>query len=250
MQTPEDDFPYTSEDPSLTPPEESNVHTPGDSQQLSDLKAVMRLAIGSTLNGRDVLVSRLQRMQAGQEFAKSDTVTNDENETSTDRLRYLLFGLLFETPEKIQKALSSTGHASSKVFDLVSRVVTPVSNSWVFSPVKNRYDNAAARGEKIVDKLIMRGRIEEHNSRQILQQKAIDDLINEFVEYLVLKIKVQEIVQQEGTAMAVTAVDEFRFQSSNVDTVLEQKLKSIFRKSASTEPVEPIEPPSNPSEGG
>ena len=247
VQTPDDDFPYTSDDPILAPPEEQNPPQGTDSQQLSDLKAVLRLAIGSGLNGRDALAARLRRMQATQVLPSPETITINENETSADQLRYLIIGLLFETPEKLQQRLTSAGHSSSKVFDFLSRLVSPITNSWAFSPVRDQYDHAAARGEKVLDHLIQRGRIEEHNSRQILQQKAVDDLINEFAEYLILKIKVQEIVQREGTTMATSVVDEFRDQSSNVDGLLEQKLRSIFRKSA---PDEPVEPPAKPVEGG
>ena len=93
----------------------------------------------------------------------------------------------------------------------------------------------------------MKGRIEEQNSRQMLQQKAIDDLINEFAEYLVLKIKIQELIEREGTTMAGDVIGEFQEQSADVDSILEGKLKSIFRKSV---PSEPGTPPSNPAEGG
>ena len=136
----------------------------------------------------------------------------------------MLLGILFETPDVIQRRLTSVDHASSKLFGLVSKVLSPFTDSWVFSPVKDQYDHAVARGEKVLDRLILKGRVEEQNSRRILQQDAIDDLLNEFVEYLVLKIKVQEIIQQEGTTMAMDVVDEFQDQSSNVDSILEQKL--------------------------
>jgi hypothetical protein len=93
----------------------------------------------------------------------------------------------------------------------------------------------------------MKGRIEEQNSRQMFQQKAIDDLINEFVEYLVVKIKVQEIIQQEGMTMAGDVVGDFQAESANVDNLLENKLKSIFRKGANDQPSVP---PSSPAQEG
>ena len=247
MQSQDDDFPYTSEDPSLAPPEEINPGLSITPQQAGDIKATLRLVLGSSLNGRDAYIDRLRRMQTAQDTVKPEAIKINENETSQDQLRYLLLGILFETPDVIQRRLTSVDHASSKLFGLISKMISPFTDSWVFSPVKDQYDHAAARGEKVIDRLIMKGRVEEQNSRHILQQETIDDLINEFVEYLVLKIKVQEIIQQEGTTMAVDVVDEFREQSSTVDSILEQKLKSIFRKST---PDEPIEPPGTPTEGG
>jgi len=41
-------------------------------------------------------------------------------------------------------------------------------------------------------------------------------------------------------------VDEFRDQSSNVDSILDQKLRSIFRKRV---PSETVTQPSNPADG-
>jgi polyhydroxyalkanoate synthesis regulator phasin len=247
MQTQDDEFPYTSEDPSLVPVVDNNTGLSLTPQQAGDIQATLRLLLGSYLNGKDAYVSRLRRMNTEQKVVKPETIKIDENETSGDQLRYLLLGILFETPDLIQRRLSSVDHGSSKLFGFVSKLISPFADSWVFSPVKNQYDHAAARGEKVIDRLIMKGRMEEQNSRQALQQETIDDLINEFVEYLVLKIKVQEIIQQEGASMAVSVVDEFQDQSSNVDTILEQKLKSIFRKSP---PIDPTQTPVSPAEGG
>ncbi len=48
MQTQEDEFPFTSEDPSLTPIEKTNAALNLTSQQMSDLKASLRLVVGSS----------------------------------------------------------------------------------------------------------------------------------------------------------------------------------------------------------
>lgn len=247
MQPLDDEFPYTSEDPSLAPVDHVKTESSQNSQQVNDLKAALRLAVGSTLTGKDVLSTRLKRMQALQETLKPETITVDENETSADQLRYLLLGLLFETPDAIDRRLKAVDHSSSKVFSFFSKLISPFTDSWIFSPVKDQYDHAVARGEKVVDRLIMKGRVEEQNSRQMLQQKAIDDLINEFAEYLVLRIKVQELIEREGTSMAGDVLGEFQEESADVDSILEGKLKSIFRKSGSSEPGTP---PTNPKEGG
>ena len=243
MQIQDDDFPYTSEDPSLAPMEDKSL----TSQQIEDLRGALHLVVGSALNGKDALTDRLRRMQVGQEPFKPGAITVDENETSQDRLRFLLLGILFEIPEVFERGIKNAGSSSSKVYDFLSKKISPITNSWVFNPVRSQYDHAAARGEKVFERLIMKGRIEEQNSRNMLQQKAIDDLINEFAEYLVLKIKVQEIIQQEGTAMAGDVVDEFQQQSAGVDLILEDKLKSIFKKRV---PPASTESPSNPAEGG
>jgi len=242
-----DDFPYSSDDPSLEPFDDNSSGLSLTSQQLSDLKATLRLVVGSTLNGRDAYIQRLRLVQSIQGLVNPDAITIGENETIRDQLRYFFLGMLFETPDVLQRGLVRAEKASSKVYGFVSKLLSPISNSWIFSPVKDRYDVAAERGEKIVDRLIMKGRIEEQNSRLITQQKALDDLVNDILEYVILRTEVLQIVQEGGVGVATDVLDVYREQSASVDTVLEQRLKSFFHR---IPPKQPGTPPSKPAEGG
>ena len=104
-----------------------------------------------------------------------------------------------------------------------------------------------SRGEKVIDRLIMKGRIEEQNSRLVLQQKAIDDLVNEILEYVLLKTDLQQLIQEEGIGVAGGVVDEFREQSSNGRLAhWNIKLKSFFRRV----PSQSSTPPANQADGG
>jgi hypothetical protein len=247
MQAQDDDFPYASDDPSLAPIDEENKALSLTPQQVGDLKASLRLVVGSALNGRDAYILRLRKMQAMQESVKPEIIDVDESETFRDQLRYLLLGMLFETPDLLQRGLVHAEQVSDRVFGLFSKILSPFTNSWIFSPARNQFDQAAARGEKVIDRLIMKGRIEEQNSRQILQQKAIDDLINDFLEYVILKTEATQIIEAGGLGMAGGMVDEFQEQSAAVDSILEQKLKAFFLK---PDPSKPVAPPSNPAEKG
>jgi len=242
MQSSDDDFPYTSDDPSLAPPVEPNTPLSLDSQQLADLKASLRLVVGSTLNGSDAYIQRLRRIQAAQASVKPETIIVDADETFRDQLKYALIGALFETPDLIQKSLMRVDHASSKVYGLFSKILSPFTNSRIFKPVRNRVDHAAGRGEKVVDRLIMKGRVEEQNSRNIVQQENVDDLVNDFLEYIVLRTEIRQLIQEEGFDVAGDVVQDFQRQSAAVDSTLELKLKSLFRKNV---PPNPDTPPSN-----
>jgi hypothetical protein len=246
MQNQEDDFPYTSDDPSLAPREDKNAVLSLTSQQVNDIKGTFRLVLGSAMTGKDAYTKRLRQIQSGQETVKPEAIVVDANETRRDQLRYLLLGMLFETPDLLQRSLVSVEHASTKVFGMISRLVSPITNSWVFTPVKGSYDGAVSRGEKVIDRLIMKGRIEEQNSRLALQQKAIDDLVNEILEYVLLKTDLQQLIQEEGIGVAGSVVDEFREQSSNVDSLMDSKLKSFFRRV----PSQSSTPPANQADGG
>jgi polyhydroxyalkanoate synthesis regulator phasin len=232
MQISDDDFPYTSEDPSLALPEEEKPPLTLKSQRPSDLKASLRLAVGSTLNGSDAYIHRLRKLQAAQKPIKSKTIAIDEDETYLDQFKYALIGILFETPDLIQRGLKTTDRVTSSVFGLFSKILSPLTNNRIFSPVKNRFDYAAERGENVVDRLIMKGRIEAQNSRNIVQQKNVDDLVNDFLEYLVEETELMQLIQDEGFDIAGDAVNDFREESAEIDTTLERKLKSLLRKKA------------------
>lgn len=226
----DDDFPFVSEDPSLAQAGETKTILKSDPQELDDLRASMRLAVGSALNGWDAYVHRLRMLQASQEPDISTSVLVDDSGSFREQFRYLLLGILFETPDVFHSILGHADKASSKVYGIFSRLLSPFTNSWVFSPLRNSYDYSAARGEKVIDRLIKKGRIEEKNSRLIIQQQAIDDLINDFLEYVVLRTEATQIIQEGGIGMAGGVIDDFRDQSASVDTLLEHKINSLFRK--------------------
>jgi hypothetical protein len=246
MQTKDNDFPYTSDDPILAPVEGKNAVMSLTPQQLDDLKATLRLMVGSALNGTDAYLLRLRSMQAAQESVEAESVIIDGSETFRDQLRYLLLGVLFETPDVIQRGLVRVETVSSKAFRLVSRVLSPVTNSWIFSPVRNQVDRAAERGEKVLEHLVMKGRQEERNSRMLTQQKAIDDLINDVLEYVIMKTEATQIIEEGGIGMAGGMLDEFRDQSAAVDSIMNQKFRSVFRKHT---PAQSATPPSDLAEG-
>lgn len=230
MQLQDDDFPYESDDPSLAQVEGTRtIHKP-DSQELDDLKATMRLAVGSALNGWDAYIQRLRMLQALQDSNSSESILVDEEESLREQFRYLLLGIFFETPDVFHRLLASADRASSKAYRLFAWALSPFTNSWIFSPVRNSYDFSAARGEKVINRLIKKGRIEEKKSRQIIQQQAIDDLINDFLEYVVLRTEATQIIQEGGIGMAGGMIDDFRDQSASVDNLLEQTINSLFRK--------------------
>jgi len=80
----------------------------------------------------------------------------------------------------------------------------------------------------------------------MLQQKNVDELVNEVLEYVILKTEVKGMIEEAGTSVAGDVIDEFREQSAAVDSNLELRLKSIFHKRV---PAQPVTSPDNPAEG-
>jgi hypothetical protein len=245
MQTLKNNIPGKGGSPGLVPGKETSAFLSLTARQLYDLKASLRLVLGSALLGGDAYLDRLRSMQAAQESARPETIQVGEDETFQDQLKYLLLGIMFETPEILQRGLLAAENVSSRTYRLFSRFLSPVANSWMLRPVKKRVDRAAARGESVIDRLVLQGRIEEQNSRLLLQQKAIDDLVNDVMEYVILKTEVMQIVEEAGVDVAGGVLDDFREQSSAVDLTLESKLRSIFRKPM---PAQEATPPGTPNE--
>ncbi len=181
------------------------------------------------------------------EAVNTDIILADENETDLDQIRYLLLGLLFETPDFLQRVLVRVEKTSSKVFGLFAALSAPITSSRIYRPVRNRVDYATARGEGVIDRLVRKGRMEEQNSRLIVQQETVNDLVNEVLEYVILKTEAMQIIQEGGTSMAGGVIDVFRDQSAAVDSSLENNLKAIFKKRS---PKQPDTSSVNPSEGG
>ncbi len=246
MQAQDDGFPYTSDDPSLVPPEGKNAVVSLTPQQMDDLKATMRLLVGSAMLGKEAYIQRLRSLQAAQEAITPGTIATNEDEAFRDKLGYLLMGILFETPDVVQRGLVRMEKAGSKAYGLASKILSPVVNSWIFSPVKRRYDRAALRSGEVIDRLIFQGRMEDQNSRLMLQQKAIDDLANDLLEYVIMRTELMDIVQEEGIGVAGGMLDEFRDQSANVDALMSSKLRSAFRRRT---PKQPVTPSGNLPEG-
>ncbi len=109
-------FPYSSSDPSLSPVEENTTNLSLNSQQLDDLKASMRLVVGSSLNGWDAYIQRLRQLQAMQEPLESGSMVLDDDEGFRQNFRHLLLGVLFETPDFFQRLLVRADRTSSKAY--------------------------------------------------------------------------------------------------------------------------------------
>jgi polyhydroxyalkanoate synthesis regulator phasin len=142
--------------------------------------------------------------------------------------------------------LTTVERASNKIYGIFSKVLSPFTNSRVFKPVRNGLDYSAGRGEKLINRLIMKGRVEEQNSRRIVQQENVDELVNDFLEYLVLRTEIRQLIQEESLDVADDALHEFREQSAQVDTALERRLKALFRRK---NPPQSDTPPSNLAKG-
>ncbi len=243
MQTENDDdnFPYTSDDPVLALPATVSSQAVLNPQQLTDIKDSLRLVLGGALKASDEYTRRLRLIQEGTRDANQPQVVVHPrpDETPSDLARYLLIGLLFKTPDILYQGLRTTERIASRSLDLISRLTSPLTGSSLFGPVRQSYTDLAARGESVVDRLIQTGRIEETSSRSMVQQETVDELINEFLEYIMLKTELRQLIQDEGLVVADDVLSELQQQSSSVDDQIHGRIDRLFRRRRNTPPQTP-----------
>jgi hypothetical protein len=79
---------------------------------------------------------------------------------------------------------------------LLEPVVNPIYSSRLFSPLRNRIDHLAQRGQSEVDRWIEVGRKEERLGRE-LASTALSEQVDHSIEYLTSNDEVQELVQSK-----------------------------------------------------
>jgi hypothetical protein len=231
LVTVEEDFPYQSQDPELQPPQglpaPQEIAAPED----QDLKILLRLLIGTAIEGNDEFRSRARLWQAGINAADpSRMVISVEDESEAARLRYGLIGFLFQAIEAGYDSLSLLNKVSSGAFTKFSRLFAPLTRSRLWRPVQANFDSYSEKGESIVDTWVNIGRREERLSRALARQQAYEQLVNEVIDYVAQKPEIREIVQQQSVGMAEEIVGEIRDRSFEFDEMLEKRVNTILRR--------------------
>jgi hypothetical protein len=231
LVTVDEDFPYQSQDPELQPPQglpaPPVIEEPAD----QDLKILLRLLIGTAVEGNDEFRRRARLWQAGINITDpSKVVISVEDESEAARLRYGLIGFLFQAIEAGQDSLSSLNTVSSRAFRRVSRLFAPLTRSRLWRPVQANFDSYSEKGESIVNTWIKIGRREERLSRTLARQQAYEQMVNEVIDYVAQKPEIRDIVQQQSVGMAEEIVGEIRERSIEFDEMLEKRVNSILRR--------------------
>lgn len=210
---------------------ENNLES-GDEPQpdLDALMGLMHLLVGGAMEGTDELLRRLNehQLELKQSQAAFMTIYPDD-ETDLERLRYALIGLLFETPQVMARGLSSVGQTTTKATNLITRMISPVTDSWLMRPVRRRYDTAAARGEEMVERLVESGRSEEKAGR-LLARTASVEIMDELLAYLAEKPEIRQLVQQQGVGLAGELVEQIRGRAAAADHLVDRVSGTILKR--------------------
>jgi len=213
--------------------------------EFKTFRTVMRLALGTAMIGVDEVSRRLKDQQeqfynrAAQNVDAADADTSSggliirntvisPDETEADRLRYALIGIMAQTPDVVAGGISTAERVSGKATWLFGRIVSPVANSRVMKPVRERYNSMAAKGESMVDRWIEIGRAEEQAGR-IMTQDVANKTVDELVDYLGQKPEVRDLIQQQSVGMFGEILNAMQFRAAGADNKLERTVRKILR---------------------
>ncbi len=197
---------------------------------LDTLLGLMHLLVGGAMEGADELLRRLKEHQSElkQNQAAAITIYPDD-ETDIERLRYALIGLLFETPPAMVKRLSMVGQTTTKATSLITRMISPMTNSRLMRPIQNRYKTVTARREEIVERLIESGRSEEKTGR-LLARNASVEIMDELLDYLAEKPEIRQLVQQQGVGLVGEVVEQIRGRAIAADNLVDRISGAVLRR--------------------
>ena len=213
-------------------------NTPGPDQET--VQTLLRLLVGGALEGSDELLRRLHERQQAIEQHPVNSAPRiiSQDEADIERLRYALIGLLFETPGAINRGLARVVENTERAGNTVSRIAGPVTRSWLFQPVRRRYQRLVARREATFNRLVELGRLEAQRGR-VLARGTVTETVDEVLEYLADSPEIRDLVQQQGVSLTTEVVDELRRRVAAADRLLD----SVLRRGEPASPPPVVELP-------
>ena len=145
-------------------------------------------------------------------------------------LLYTTLGLLFKTPGYVSKGASTARRVSTRTTSIVNKVTKPIRRSWVLRPVRRRYHNLVRRWEFGVRPFEETGRAEARASRLLVRQEINDEMVEEFLVYVVERSKMRELIEETSAEVGSDALDEVRGRSASVDSSLDDLIDNILRR--------------------
>lgn len=210
------------------------------------VQSLTRLVVGGLGLGADEFIRRLRLWEIAAEKEISsqrdqfNSSAGGEDSNASELARYALIGLLFEFQDGLGKSMGFLGRIQKLAANLLSPFLRPIRSFPLLSPTQKQMDRLISRGQHEVNRWINRGRQEEMHGRQ-LASIAMDDVIEEYIEYLAENPEVQELVQTQSTGLANEVVEEVRERTVSADTFLEGVARSLLRMTPRTRLPEPSE---------
>ena len=222
----------------------------------SNIRALTRLMIGGLVIGNEKFTDGISEWESTNkqkngfiidginEFdmdEKTQSIKLAPNkEGNFDTLRYLVVGLLFKSQDNLEAQINKIDKTTRHLGKISNRFLSQVTKNRLTQPFWNGFDNLVQRGEEQVNEWITLGKSEEIQSKQMIENAALDQVDTAFY-YLAENEDVQEIIQGQGVSLAGEIIEEIRERAVSADTLVEGIIRTMFRmKSRSELPAPPL----------
>lgn len=215
---------------------------PQSPKRLSRLRSLTRLMIGGALTGYDSLLRRLSAKELELEQRTTPQGGSDSPSDKTamqgDNLRLAIIGFIFDMQDTLGKGLETADQMSRSTGRVLEEVFKPIYSSQLLSPMRNRFEQLALRGQQEVERWIEIGQREETISRELANTTLVEQ-VNDSIEYLAANEKVQELVQSQSVGLIGEIVEETRERSVSADNYLEAWVRTMLRRPMRSELPKP-----------
>lgn len=215
--------------PRRTPPRASGQSDRQDNQEAFDrYDAVLRFLIGATLEGQREFVNRLETWEQTLRPEVRQKL-NAVAASPTERVRYLLIGLAFEGQSSLRETINALVAFTYRGQQQAWAVLDRVMDIPLLKPLKQRMERSSQGAQETIERLIWRGVWEETLGRDVARG-ALDEIVNEFVDYLTDNPEVNEMIQKQSADLASSVVIGAREISITADEKLEELVRTILRR--------------------
>ncbi len=196
--------------------------------RIGTLRMLMRMALGSTIIGREELKNRFQDKQSEPHIPGAELNRVTPIESEADRARYAVVGAIANSSEVLRRSLSKLGQRSDRSYGRLSRAIQPATDSRLLKPFRRRYRRYLDHGDKVVSKWVAAGRREEYLGRQLAQETAIES-IEETLDYLADSPELDELMAQQSVDLVDDILfDDIRESASNTSLILTNWFNTVI----------------------
>jgi uncharacterized RDD family membrane protein YckC len=201
------------------------------------LRTLARLSLGAGLLVVDDLIDRLEEDEmhpipspAEPRPVEAVLIPADEWDTLVTDAEigpagYALLGLLSAYGARVRRGRTAWQRAARLGGKTVDFMLEPLRSSWMFAPLRDRYESLVENGQAEVRHWSDVGRAEQARSRA-LAQTAINQFIENTMEELIdsprFELLVQEMVEAQGRGMIDEVIEEIRERTVTLDTLSER----------------------------
>lgn len=210
---------------------------PAETDISESITGLGMLALGGLIFGSAELRKRMAETKAAiQEDRKKGVAPS----VPPDELaRYAAIGLALKTPALLEAGLSRVTGVADTAAGMVTGIASPLTNSFLFRPIRTRYDSLADRGASVVAELAALGVQGEKYSKELVETTAFGTM-SDVVDVVVENEEVRDLVQQQTIGLAQEFLMYVQDRLQDADLMLQRIVFKIVPGDQADRKLEPV----------